>query len=84
MNMKKNFLLLKIYLIIFGILVLMNKSIKANINKEEIYFTYTHALLSICSKLSKRAILHSDSLVSSIKQITLLIDVFIDYIKGGK
>lgn len=61
-----------------------DKSIKANINKEEIYFTYTHALLSICSKLSKRAILHSDSLVSSIKQITLLIDVFIDYIKGGK
>lgn len=60
-----------------------DKSIKANINKDEIYFTYTHALLSTCSKLSKRAILHSDSLVSSIKQITLLIDVFIDYIKGG-
>lgn len=60
-----------------------DKSIKANINKDEIYFTYTHALLSTCAKLSKRAILHSDSLVSSIKQITLLIDVFIDYIKGG-
>ncbi len=60
-----------------------DRSIRLDINRDEIYFTYTHALLSMCSKLSKRAILHSDELVASVKQITLLIDVFMNYLKGG-
>lgn len=61
---------------------LSDGSIK-KINYEEYYYTSTHALLSLCEKMTvNEKIIESDDLVNGYTQVVMLIDILLDYIKG--
>lgn len=56
-------------------------SIKKQINSNDFYITITHSLMSLCQKLILRgAVIKSDSEVKGREQLTMLIDMAMNYI----
>ena len=62
---------------------LEDKTIKENIDYETFFYSSTHALLGICEKLAlKKAIIKQDENQKKEKEIELLINSFINFIKN--
>lgn len=60
---------------------LEDNSIKKIDDVEAFYFATTHSLTALCKKLSTKKILEQDDYVDKEKEIEVLIELFLDYLK---
>ena len=60
---------------------LEDNSIRKIDDVEAFYFATTHSLTALCKKLSTKKILEQDDYVDKEKEIEVLIEIFLDYLK---
>ena len=60
---------------------LIDGSIRNDVDPKIYYYSSTHALLGLCSKMASEAIVKTDKVVASCAQIQLLADMITKYIK---